>query len=200
MRVAGPEGLNPRPITIHFGLSAGSSRSSIPLPSILYYNSHSGFLRMARLFVRPMVGQLKAFRRLGRHFFSFSSPPLSPPPHLPRYFSDYGNLVIRGTDGGPRPPPIILELFLSRGGCVWFASKICPKFLNIFRRLFDEYLALHIEINNWRVSRRSWSFFAPRCIEDLPNFECNLYFWWLIFWFWRRMDHGSSMILEVLCL
>lgn len=47
--------------------------------SILYYNSHSAFLRMARLFVCPMVGQLKAFRRLvDAIFFSSSSSSLSP--------------------------------------------------------------------------------------------------------------------------
>lgn len=100
-------------------------------------------------FICPSNGRTaQSVPPLGTPFFFFLLSPLPPPPHLPRYFSDYGNLVIRGTDGGPRPPPIILELFLSRGGCVWFASKICPKFLNIFRRLFDEYLALHIEINN----------------------------------------------------
>lgn len=40
-----------------------------PLPTVLYYNSHSGFLRVARLFVRPMAGQLKAFRRFATPFF-----------------------------------------------------------------------------------------------------------------------------------
>lgn len=44
--------------------------------SILYYNSHSAFLRMARLFVCPMVGQLKAFRRFVDAIFFPSPPPL----------------------------------------------------------------------------------------------------------------------------
>lgn len=70
---AGPAlGLSPRPITIHSSLSARSSRSPpSPLsPRIPYYNSYSGFLPAARLFVCPMAGRLgaPAYTR-GRHFF-----------------------------------------------------------------------------------------------------------------------------------
>ena len=55
-----------------------------------------------RLFVSPMVGQLKAFRSTGRHFF-FHPPPTAPSSAMLTryYFSDYGNLVIRGTDCAP---------------------------------------------------------------------------------------------------
>lgn len=102
------KGLNPRPITIHFGLSAGSSRSSIPpFPaSCITIRIRVSSAWPVYLSVQWSDSSKRSAAWDAIFFSSFSSPSLTPPslppppPYLTRYFSDYGNLVIRGTDGG----------------------------------------------------------------------------------------------------
>lgn len=138
---------------------------------------------MARLFVRPMVGQLKAFRRLGRHFFFFLLFPLAHPSLSPSSSSVLDPLLLRLRKS--RDPWDWRGPFRVHHRWSWSSSCLGVEMRRRFVRALNT-------IRRWYFARwiiERWSARGEKIYrEDSPNFECNLYIlrWRFIFWFWRR--------------